>query len=185
MNLHRTEPLVRELVILSTIVNPVEQLQRWEVDAVMSQMLFKKAGSVYSQQAWSPHQDNSYPQIPYPLNITTNLFLTDADPENGGMYIYPGSQQEPLLPFEPTISHKEKPGTNPGNTIKIPPQYKKKDLRVEAGSVLIMNSHLIHGSYPNYSPTRSRPLFSVTYVTKGIDVPYGNNAKRKRMAIKD
>ncbi len=184
MNLHRVEPLVRELVMLPTIVDPVEQLQRWEVDAVMSQMLFKKASSAYSLQAWNPHQDNSYPQIPYPLNITTNLFLTDADPENGGLYLLPGSQRESLLPFEATISHKEKPGTNPGNTIKIPPQYRKKDLAVKAGSLLIMNSHLIHGSYPNNSPTRSRPLFSVTYVTKGVDVPHGTNAKRERMSVR-
>lgn len=184
MNLHREEPLIKEVVMLPAIIDAVEQLQRWEVDAVMSQLLFKKAGSAYSQQAWSPHQDNSYPQISYPLNITTNLFLKDADPENGGMYLYPGSQRESLLPFEPTISHKEKPGTNPGNTIKVPPQYKKMDLIVKAGSVLIMNSHLIHGSYPNNSPTRSRPLFSVTYVTKGINVPRGANAKRERISVK-
>ena len=170
--------------MLPTIVNPVEQLQRWEVDAVMSQILFKKTGSAYSLQAWNPHQDNSYPQIPYPLNITTNLFLTDADPENGGMYLLPGSQRELLLPFEPTISHKEKQGTNPGNTIKIPSQYKKVNLAVKAGSMLIMNSHLIHGSYSNSSPTRSRPLFSVTYVTKGVNVPYGTNAKRERMSVR-
>lgn len=184
MNLHRIEPLIKEMVVLPTIVEAVEQLQRWKVDVVMSQMLFKKAGSAYSLQAWNPHQDNSYPQIPYPLNITTNLFLADADPENGGMYIYPGSQREPLLPFEPTVSHKEKFGTNPGNTIEVPPQYTKKDLIVKAGSMLIMNSHLMHGSYPNRSSIRSRPLFSVTYVTKGVDVPHGINAKRERESVK-
>lgn len=184
MNLHRTEPLIKEIVMLPTIVEAVEQLQRWGVDAVMSQILFKKVGSIYRLQAWNPHQDNSYPQILYPLNITTNLFLADADPENGGMYLFPGSQREPLLAFEPTISHKEKLGTNPGNTIEVPPQYKKLDLIIKAGSVLIMNSHLIHGSYPNNSPTRSRPLFSVTYVTKGVDVPRGTNAKRERESVK-
>ena len=82
MNLDRRNSLVREIVMLPDIVEPVEQLQRWEIDSVMTQMLFKKAGSLYSTQAWNPHQDNSYPRIPYPLNITTNLFLTDASPEN-------------------------------------------------------------------------------------------------------
>ena len=184
MNLDREDKLVRELVMLPELINAVEQLQRWEVDSVMSQMLFKKAGSNYAGQAWNPHQDNSYPQIPYPLNITTNLFLTDADPENGGMYLFPGSQREPLVQYIPTISHRETPGTNPGNTIQVPSQYNQEDLIAKAGAVLIMNSHLMHGSYPNNSRTRSRPLFSVSYVTKGVDVPYGNNAKRVRMAVR-
>lgn len=184
MNLDRKDELVRELVMLPEIVDAVEQLQRWEVDSVMSQVLFKKAGSDYASQAWNPHQDNSYPQIPYPLNITTNLFLTDADPDNGGMYLFPGSQREPLSQYVPTISHREKLGTNPGNTIEIPPQYKQSDLIVKTGSVLIMNSHLMHGSYPNYSPTRSRPLFSVSYVSKSVEVPYGNNAKRVRIPVR-
>lgn len=184
MNLDRKDELVRELVMLPKIVDSVEQLQRWEVDSVMSQVLFKKAGSSYAGQAWNPHQDNSYPQIPYPLNITTNLFFTDADPDNGGMYLFPCSQREPLAQYIPTISHREAPGTNPGNTIEIPPQYSKKDLIVKAGAVLIMNSHLMHGSYPNHSKTRSRPLFSVSYVSKGVEVPYGNNAKRVRMAVR-
>lgn len=184
MNLDRKEPLIQEIVRLPIIVDAIEQIQRWDVDAVMSQILFKRAGSPYTTQAWNPHQDNSYPQIPYPLNVTTNLFLTDADVENGCMYLFPGSHRERLLEYVPTPSHKEKPGTNPGNMISIPSHYDKVNLLVKAGSVLIMNSHLIHGSYPNVSPTRSRPLFSVTYVTKGVDVPYGRNAKRIRSDVR-
>ena len=184
MNLDRKDSLVREIAILPEVVDSVEQLQRWEVDYVMSQMLFKKAGSEYRLQAWNPHQDNSYPQIPYPLNVTTNLFLTDADRENGGMYIYPRSQREPLVKFAPTVSHRETPGTNPGNTIEVPDRYKKMDLTVQAGSVLVMNSHLMHGSYPNNSETRDRPLFSVSYVSKGVEVPFGVNAKRIRFPVR-
>lgn len=184
MNLDRQDPLARELVTLPKIVNSVEQLQRWEVDAVMSQILYKKAGSPYASQAWNPHQDNVYPAIPYHSNITTNLFLTDADPDNGGLYLYPGSHREPLLPFTPTPSHREPIGTNPGNTVSIPDEYPKIDLVVRSGSVLVMNSHLIHGSYPNHSTTRSRPLYSVSYVNKGVDVPIGKNADRRRYPVR-
>lgn len=184
MNLDRQDPLARELVTLPKIVNAVEQLQRWEVDAVMSQILYKKAGSPYARQAWNPHQDNSYPAMPYHSIVTTNLFFTDADPGNGGLYLYPGSHREPLLSFTPTPSHHEPVGTNPGNTIFVPDSYPKKDLLVKAGAVLIMNTHLIHGSYSNYSPTRSRPLYSVSYANKGVEVPVGKNANRKRYPVR-
>ena len=44
------------------IVSILEELQEHEVVALMSQMLFKEAGSRYADQAWQPHQDNVYVQ---------------------------------------------------------------------------------------------------------------------------
>lgn len=184
MNLDRTVPEIREIMKLPQIINTMEKLQRWPVDAVMSQFLFKRAGSQYQSQAWNPHQDNSYPQVPYPGYITINIFFEDADPENGGMYMYPGSHREPILPFVATTSYHEVAGTNPGNTVEVPPGYEKVDLIVKKGAMFVMNGHLIHGSYPNKSQTRSRPLFSVSYVSKGMEFIAGKNANRIRIPVR-
>lgn len=184
MNKDREVPEIRAIMKLPQIVDTMEKLQRWPVDAVMSQFLFKKAGSGYQLQAWNPHQDNSYPQVPYPGYITVNIFFEDADPENGSMYIYPGTQREPLLPFVPTPSHKEQIGTNPGNTVEVPEGYEKVDLVIKKGSMFVMNGHLIHGSYPNKSKTRSRPLFSISYVSKGVEFIVGRNANRIRIPVR-
>ncbi len=183
LNLDRQVPAVREVMKSPKIVHIIETLQGAEVVGLMSQILFKEAGSPYASQAWNPHQDNAYPQAPDGAYITINLFLGDADPENGGMYIYPGSHKEGTLPFEPTISYREKTGTNPGNTCRVPPQYTKVDLVVPKGGMLIMNSNVIHGSYPNRSATRSRPLFSISYLTKGQPFVPGNTAKREEIPL--
>ena len=175
---------IRELMRLPRIVSTLDSLQRWKVDAVQSIILFKRAGSRYATQAWNPHQDNSYPQVPYPGYITANIFLADADRENGCMYLYPSSHKEPLLPFVETPSYKEPMGTNPGNTVEVPEEYldKKVDLVIKRGSMLVLNSHLIHGSYPNNS-SRSRPLCSISYITQGVEFRPGKNAKRIRINV--
>ncbi|OGE78689.1 hypothetical protein A3J19_05020 [Candidatus Daviesbacteria bacterium RIFCSPLOWO2_02_FULL_41_8] len=184
MNKDREYYEAREIVKAERIVSTIERLQRWEVDVVQSQFLFKKAGTEYQNQAWNPHQDNSYPQVPYPGYITVNIFLTDADKENGCMYMYPGSHREPILPYEETVSYKEKAGTNPGNKVEIPAGYEKVDLVVKKGTMFVMNGHLIHGSYPNQSKTRSRPLYSISYVTRGVEFQKGRNANRMRIPIR-
>ncbi len=173
---------IRNLMKLPKIVSTLDRLQRWEVDAVQSIILFKRAGSGYTTQAWNPHQDNSYPQAPYPGYITINIFLADADLENGCMYLYPGSHIEPLLPFVETKSYREAVGTNPGNTVEVPEGYDKVDLVIKKGAMLVLNGHLIHGSYPNNS-NRSRPLCSISYVTKGVEFIPGKNAKRMRINV--
>ena len=181
LNLDQSEPEIRQLMKQPEIVSRVEQLQGTEVVGLMSQMLFKKAGSRYAVQAWHPHQDNSYPQAEYGAYVTTNVFFEDADPDNGGMYIYPGSQREGFLPFEFMKSYREDGGTNPGNIVEVPEKYSKVDLKVKKGDMLVLNSCVIHGSYPNESPDRSRPLFSVSYIKKGASFVPGKNANR--MAI--
>lgn len=183
MNKDREVKEIGEMVKFPRIVATVERLQRWEVDIVQSQFLFKKAGSVYQGQSWNPHQDNSYPRVPYPGYITVNIFLTDADPENGGMYMYPGSHREPLLPFTAMASYRESSKTNPGNIVRVPEEYQKVDLVIKKGAMFVMNGHLIHGSYPNKSKARSRPLFSISYISKGMEFLVGKNANRKRMSV--
>ena len=160
------------------IINILDTLKTSQVGVVGSQILFKKAGTRYADQAWNPHQDNSYPQTCRGAYTTTNIFLEDADPENGGLYIYPGSHREPLLPFVPTESFREKKGANPGNTVEVPSKYKKVDLYVKKGDMLVLHGHCIHGSYLNKS-NRSRPLFSANYVPRGELFISGRNSKRK------
>lgn len=184
MNLDRQAPEIRAIMKLPRIIETMETLQRWQVDAVMSQFLFKKANTQYQHQAWSPHQDNSYPQVPYPGYITVNIFLENADPQNGGMYMYPCSHRESLLPFLAMTSYREAPGTNPGNIVEVPKEYKRVDLIIKKGAMFVMNGHLIHGSYPNTSKTRSRPLFSISYVSKGMEFLVGKNAKRIRIPVR-
>lgn len=185
-NLHRLDPAFLQFLRFGRIVGFLETLRPQKLMGLGLQMLYKKAGSPYAAQSWSPHQDNSYIQNPNNLYITINLFLEDADPGNGGMYVYPGSHAAGLLPFESRTSFREKPGTAPGNLItEIPPEFSRRDITASAGDMLIMNGCLVHGSYPNTSTDRSRPLLSGTYLPEGEYFLPGRTAKREPVALHD
>ncbi len=175
-----TSKLMSSILKYKKAIDILEKLQKEEVVGLMSQMLFKKAGSKYSTQAWTPHQDNAYPRNKNGKYITTNFFLRDADKENGTLYVYEESHKSGLFDSEERVSYREKAGTNPGNTIseKILKNYNKKIVNFKKGSLLVLNGNVIHGSLPNNSK-RDRPLFSCSYISKGENFIPGKNAQRK------
>lgn len=179
LNQHRIDPEFLKVIRAPRLVSLLEALQDCELVGLHTQFLFKEAGSPYAAQAWNPHQDNSYPLNAADRYITVNILLAGADVESGTIYIYPGSHVEGVLPFEPTISYREQPGTNPGNRVlNIPERYRPVDLFFGKGDVLVMHGSVIHGSHPNVSPTRSRPTFAGTYLPRGEAFVPGDNARR-------
>lgn len=180
-----TVAFLTELMKDSRTLAVLESLQGNVLDGVMSQIIFKEAGSTYASQGWNPHQDNAYTRSKNGLYITTNLFLADALFENGTMYIYPGSHKEGLLPSEHKRSFREDKGTNPGNTVDIPEKYKGKEklINFDKGDVLVLHGNVIHGSYPNVSKILSRPLYMNTFLPPGEEFNQGKIAKRERLKL--
>ena len=153
--------------------------------AVQSMFLFKSAGTPYGNQAWNPHQDDSYVGMPWGTYFTGNIAFANQDVENGCMYIYPKSHFENILEFEPTPSFHENQAKNPGNRIlKVPEKYRKIDLFLKKGSCLILHGNVIHGSYPNISKSRGRPMLLLPYIIDGVPFPRGNNANRMRIPLR-
>lgn len=175
-DLETRDSFVVEVIKNQRIVKIVETLHDREMRCIGTQFLFKRPGSAFAEQAWNPHQDNSYVHAPYGTFVSAIIPLVNSDPGNGGMYVYPGSHKEDLLPSEKNPSFD--PKSNPGNHIKkIPPQYQGRALHMKKGSLYIQHGNLIHGSYPNRSETRSRPHFGIMYIVKGVPYTLGNTRK--------
>ena len=112
------------------VVSIIEGLMKSEAYGLMTQMLFKEAGTKYASQAWTVHQDNAYHQNPNGATLTINIACKDADKETGTLYLFPGSHKEGILPFTKRKSFREDEGKNPGNTLDLPKKYlkHKKDI---------------------------------------------------------
>ncbi len=179
-----TSELCKEVVFNKRIANILRTIQNNEVVYLSSQMIFKEAYSAYASQAWLPHQDNRYIDNENGQYITTNWFLRDSDPENGGIYVYPGSHKLPLLPAPDKKSFRENPDDNPGRECEVPEEFvdKRVDLFLKANSVVILHGNTIHGSHSNNS-NRSRPWYSSCYITKGEYFKVGGNTKRIAMDL--
>jgi len=184
INLDREVPELHNVMKMPKVVSIIENLIDSEAYGLMTQMLFKEAGTVYANQAWTVHQDNAYHQNQNGATVTINIACKDAFVDNGTLYVYPGTHKEGILPFETRKSFKENKGSNPGNTLVLPEKYldKKTDVIMKKGDMLILHGNCVHGSYGNISAF-SRPLYSITYIKKGESFIVGKNANRKEFHL--
>jgi len=79
LNAHRKSQELFEIMKDSSIVCCVKAVQRSSIVGLNSQYLFKKSGTPYARQSWTPHQDNSYPKATQEAYIIAHLSLEDRD----------------------------------------------------------------------------------------------------------
>ena len=108
------------------------------------------------------HQDNYYLRVKPGTCMAAWIAVDDADFENGGMKVVPGSHDmEIACPSQADAS------TSFTTDYVAPPEgLSETHLDLKAGDVLFFNGSLIHGSSPNISPTRFRRSLICHYVPK-------------------
>ena len=162
----------RSLMLNKKILNILNKIKNKKVSALMSQMIFKEKKTKYAKQSWLPHQDNSYPKNKNGHYITINIFMNKSTKKNGTLYILNKSHKYGIFKYR-------RKDFRPGNNISTK-KFKKIDLNFDKGDMIILHGNLIHGSYSNNSNC-SRPLYSVSYMTKGEKFISGRNAQRKEL----
>ncbi|MDE0838898.1 MAG: phytanoyl-CoA dioxygenase family protein [Kiritimatiellae bacterium] len=98
------------------------------------------------------HQDNFYLKVAPANCMAAWVAVDDADEDNGGLMVIPGSHKLGLVcpeQADPTVSFTTEHIPTPEGMQVVP-------VIMKAGDVLFFTGSLIHGSYPNTSDTRSR-----------------------------
>lgn len=188
LNIHRRLDLFLNIMKDPVLVSMVKTLQRHKVVGLNDQYFYKRAGTPYAKQAWNPHQDIAYVGAAHGTYIQLHIFLEDSQQVNGGLYYYPGSHREDVLPYEYRISWREEFDENgishPGWLIKeIPPQYKKVDIIGPKGGICFQHGNIIHGSYPNLSENLSREQYSIAYLNEGESFTQGQTSIKIPIAV--
>ena len=129
--------------------------------AVQSMFYFKPPGA----RGQDLHQDNFYLRVKPGTCMAAWMAIDDADEENGGMVVVPGTAN--LEVACPEKSDPEKFFTT--EHVEPPPGTRPVPLTLKAGDVLFFNGSLIHGSYPNTSTTRFRRSLIFHYVPEGSE----------------
>jgi ectoine hydroxylase-related dioxygenase (phytanoyl-CoA dioxygenase family) len=126
--------------------------------AAQSMFYFKPAGA----RGQDLHQDNFYLRVAPDTCYAAWLAIDDADEENGGMVVVPGSHELPVLC--PSRSDKTQFFTD--HHVEVPDGLQVEPVRLKAGDMLFFNGSVIHGSYPNRSADRFRRAFICHYVPR-------------------
>ena len=184
LNYDREDLRIQAVVMRNRMaVEIIEHLTGTEMVGCQTYMLFKEPGTRYAAQAWSPHQDNSYPQAEPGAYLAVAISLCDQDADSGGLFVYPGTHKLGMLPFEPRVSYREKENERPGNLCQVPPGYDKIDITLSKGDVIVFDGDLVHGSYANTSE-KPRPMVITNYLKKGAGMIEGATAKRMRIPLR-
>jgi phytanoyl-CoA hydroxylase len=98
--------------------------------------------------AHSFHQDSAYWPMRPPSLVTVSIALTDSTPVNGCIQVIPkshewGMQEWGTIARESDDSLSNRPDLDTSQVIEVP---------LKAGSALMFNSLVVHGSGPNRSP---------------------------------
>ena len=177
-----TSNTIRDLLKDKRIVDILEFLLNDDLVGLSTHMIWKKAGTKYSSQAWKPHQDNSNSQNINRKMITINLLLDNHTKENGCIYNYPGSHIDGLNEIS-ELGTGYGNSDSPGHEVKISDKYEKCDVIGKKGTLYIQHGDLIHGSYSNKTNDETRGMYSATYIPKGEKFLPGANSRRKAIIV--
>jgi phytanoyl-CoA hydroxylase len=127
--------------------------------AVQSMFYFKPPGA----RGQDLHQDNYYLRVKPGTCCAAWIAIDDADEENGGMLIVPGTQEMEIACPEPADPEKFFTAEH----VEPPPGKSPVPVNLRAGDVMFFNGSVVHGSYPNTSRTRFRRSLICHYVPEG------------------
>lgn len=172
MNQHFYDPIAMNLLIHPKLQRPLEQITGGEVDAVQTMYFWQ--GSTQRR-----HQDQYY----LPACFSAWCALCDVSPDNGTLFVQPGSHQRRLFT---RADLPKKPDGSPGemfhekyndfvdevfaaNALPEVPVFASK------GDVLLFHGKLIHRGGPIGKPGSFRHVMANHYIPRDFDGwPYGD-----------
>ena len=156
MQPHRWDESIRQYLLHPRVYAVLRILLGEEPIAAQSMFYYKPPGA----RGQALHQDNFYLQVKPGSCIATWTAIDPAQPENGGLYVVPGTQDLAIVCPE-RANEKESFVTH---LVRPPAGKKAIPMRLASGDTLFFNGSLIHGSPPNRSQTQWRRSFICHYI---------------------
>lgn len=178
VDLHFTEPFVRDLAVHPNILDAVESLIGPDI-LLLASHFFCKYGPRQEFVAW--HQDVTYWGLEPPEAITAWYAIDDSDRENGCMRVIPQSQHE-IRTHETSSRAGNLLSINQELSVSDSDEALAVDLELRAGEISIHDGRLIHGSMPN-SSDRRRCGLTLRYVAPRVK-PINDISKWKATPVR-
>jgi ectoine hydroxylase-related dioxygenase (phytanoyl-CoA dioxygenase family) len=141
---HRDEPVFRGFAEDPRVLDRVEALIGPDLDCFLSQFIFKLPGAL--GQPW--HQDAFYFPFDRGPQVGAWLAVTDATPDNGPLWVLPGSHREPV---HDVVGDRREHANFAYVEIVDHDMADATPVLLTAGDLLLFHSHLMHRSTDNES----------------------------------
>jgi len=140
MHPHRQSPEFLKALRQPFVVDLIEGMLQGEVSGLQTEYFFGVPGTL----GFARHQDNFYLEADQHSFGSVWSAMTDVSPENGGLYIYPGTHLEPILNtqrLEGGAGQNQDPNAANEDCI-VPEQYAAMNVHLPAGSVVVLHGRL-------------------------------------------
>lgn len=181
---HKLSSLMEKIFVHPKIIEACQFLMGGNIVGMQSWAYFKPPGQLGRDQ----HQNVFYTGCKHNEIINTAIALDNHDPENGAVWNYEGSHRLPTLPIE---VDEERAKTNPsfwrnerGKPCIMPEghDFRKVEGYLRKGQVVLLHSHCVHGSEPNFSNRFRRNLLG-GYLKDGSIFNKGSHMKREPIEL--
>ena len=157
IHMHRWDELSLKWLLDDRLRGCLMALEGEEPYAVQTMVYFKPPKS----RGQALHQDQFYLRVRPGTCVAAWLALERSDEENGCMQVVPGTGHLPLLcEAEADLS-----ASFTDVTVDLPETMLPEPQVMDEGDVLFFNGSVVHGSFPNTSPTRFRRALIAHYAT--------------------
>ena len=156
MHPHKVDEDVKWYMLHPKVMKILSELMGEEALACQSMYYFKPPGA----RGQALHQDNFFLKVEPGTCVAAWMAIDDADEENGGLVVVPGTHAMDIECHTPT----ERSDLF-AYVMEVPKseQYEAVPVRMKSGDVLFFNGNLIHGSFPNKTQNRFRRSFICHY----------------------
>ena len=141
---HREVAVFREFARDPELLALVASLLGDDLDCFLSQFIFKLSGAL--GQPW--HQDSFYFPFDRSPQVGVWLAVTDATPDNGPLWVLPGSHDEPV---HKVVSDRREHANYGYVEIVDHDTSGAEQVLMKTGDLLLFHSHLFHKSTDNES----------------------------------
>jgi ectoine hydroxylase-related dioxygenase (phytanoyl-CoA dioxygenase family) len=181
---HKLSPMIEKIFCHPKIIEACKFLMDGDIVGMQTWAYFKPPG----QLGRDMHQNAFYTGCKHNEIINTALALDNHDPGNGAVWNYEGSHKLPTLPIE---VDEERTKTNPtfwrnerGKPCVMPEghDFRKVEGYLKKGQVVLLHSHVVHGSEPNNSQRMRRNLLG-GYLKRGAYFNQGSHMKREPIEL--
>lgn len=153
---HRFDDLSKRYLLDRRIHDVLALLLGDEPVAAQSMFYYKPPGA----RGQAMHQDNFYLKVKPASCIAAWVAIDPARPENGGMFVVPGTHDMEIVC--PDLADSAESWTT--HLVHTPKGKKPVPATMEPGDCLFFNGSVIHGSGPNRHPTSWRRSFICHYI---------------------
>lgn len=176
MQPHRIDAIFLRMAAHPDIVSYMHDFMGGPVQGLQTEFFFNRPGTA----GFAAHQDNSFVEAPPGQFASAWAALTEVTEENGCLWLYPGTQREPILQTEEFDNSQlvdQDPNARRRRTV-VPAGYDAVPAPLSKGDVVMFDGHTVHHSGDNHS-TGWRYAMLTTYIRQGAHFRPGRYANRQ------